>query len=75
MEIVVVACRSADVEEKSGGGGNGAVCHAVSDSLPSGIVETATGGEGRQRRMRITAGLEQGKGDERFQNFRCSTID
>jgi hypothetical protein len=47
MVIVVVACRSAHVEEKSGGGGNGAVCHAVSDSLPSGMMETAAG-EGRE---------------------------
>jgi hypothetical protein len=47
MEIMVMACRSAQVEEKTGGGGNGAVCHAVSDSLPSVTVETATG-EGRE---------------------------
>jgi hypothetical protein len=47
MEIMVVACRSAQVEEKIGGGGNGAVCHIVSDSLPSAMVEMAAG-EGRE---------------------------
>jgi hypothetical protein len=33
MEIMVVACKSAQVEENTGGGGNGAVYHSVSDYL------------------------------------------